>query len=117
MHSSSYVNFLCPLIYRHFYTFSQTVYWGGTELGWNEREGGRDGGRREGEWEESILNWFAWEALEIMPMGDELKWLLKEGNGRIFENPLSRKWVHLMKGREGMFSDRTLQQLGVRLPF
>jgi len=24
-------------------------------------------------------------------MGDELKWLLKEGGGRIFENPLSRK--------------------------
>ena len=31
------------------------------------------------------------QALESMPMGDELKWLLKEGGGRIFKNPLSRK--------------------------
>jgi len=27
-------------------------------------------------------------------MGDELKWLHKEGGGRIFENPLSRKLAH-----------------------
>jgi len=26
---------------------------------------------------------------ENTPMGDELKWLLKKGGGRIFENPLS----------------------------
>jgi len=26
-----------------------------------------------------------------MPTGNEIKWLLKEGGGRIFENPLSQK--------------------------
>jgi len=30
-------------------------------------------------------------SLESVPMGDQLKWLLKEGGGHISENPLSQK--------------------------
>jgi len=32
-----------------------------------------------------------------MPMGDELMWLLKEGGGHIFENPLSENRPVLKK--------------------
>jgi len=61
-----------------------------------------------------VYRLYQYHSLENMPMGNEVKWLLKEGGGGIFENPLSLSLSNRLtpfKSRPTLFESRPTQVL------